>query len=153
MANQPPTPVSYRSPGSISRRRPPFTSLGITLYLGLIVSLILGNAWFIMPRFQDVLIEFDATVPAITSAYINATQWLIRMPGLIVLLGIPIIVPPIITRFIHLTDNPSAIRYRAFAAYVFITLFAAAAVILTLLAVVLPLVQLMHSVTTPPGGQ
>lgn len=149
---EPPPHLDYQTPSAQSHRRIPFTSIGITLYLGVIVALTLVNGWFILPRFEQALMDFGTSLPAITVIYLSVARWLARFPGVLVLMAIPLVAPHLITRAIHRTDNPAQVRVRVLWAYLLITIFAGVVVLLTILAVILPMVQLIQSVSSPKGG-
>lgn len=144
--DRPPEHLDYRAPES--RHTPPVSSLGISLYLGLIVGLTLIIGWFILPRFQQAMVDFEAPIPALTMGYIAVTRWLVRLPGVVVLMAIPIVVPHLITRIIHRTDDPAAVRARTLLAYILITLLAGVVVAITVLSIFLPLINLVDPLNT-----
>jgi hypothetical protein len=144
-------PLDYASPAP--RAANAATPFGITLYLGLICLLTLAIGWFILPQFQKTLAEMNAPLPAITVGFSTVTQWLVRFPGVIVLLLVPILIPRVIGRFIHRTGDPDEVSRRTTIAYVGITLLAGAVVAITVLSVFLPLMGLVEPFNRQSGGQ
>lgn len=153
MPEQEPQPIDYAAPAHQEKRLPFMMSAGLSVYLGLCVLLVLIFAWVILPRFAGVFADFGTELPLVTKAMLGAGYFLQSLPGLAILLAVPIVIPKLLTGYIRNGKQTGKQGVRALVIYLLVTFLMAALVLWAVLAVFMPMVSLMQSVSSPGGGK
>lgn len=138
------TPIDYRTPPPVVRK--PLTSIGLTIYAVFVSLIFYGVVGVIIPKFAVTLADFKTTISPISLAVIQGSRWLGEFPGITLFFVVPIVLPMLLVRFIH-AGSPDQLRWRRRLAYSSISLFAAVAALIAILAVVIPWVNLLDSVS------
>jgi hypothetical protein len=140
--------IDYLTP---DRRPKPFTSINLTIGLSVIVTAVLIIAVFVLPRFDQIFMDFRCQLPLPTRLVMRFSRWCNGGFGWALLLSIPIVVPIVITQLFW---RPPKREESARRKTLLVSIVIGTVVLIligTVLVLFLPTIPLIESVGAPSG--